>query len=400
MKFITLISLAGLSLMLGAQPLCATGWKPTITATPKKKEPQKAIQKTAAKKKPVAKSAPASPAKTAKAPAPAPTPIVLNPQQTQVALPPPVAKPRPAARTTSAVGVDHSGQNLNEAQVSRNRALSFMKLKNYAKARGAAQAYTELAPQDPEAWLMLGVILQKSNDPLGAKEAYERHLALQPSSARAGAIRQRVAELAIIERQDEIDQALLKRYRYNGDNWGLFFAYSPVFTPDSVTELTSDALQSFSLGFRVDQAFYMGLRYAKGSVGRTQVPSGGFETGGDYMLLEPFFEPTISYNKPYKKLSIVQVYSPVHVGVPYNRVSLAGKSYSNWGVSIGTGLGLRFYTTTFLVIETTGMYHFGFPLSGIRENGVDPPLRTTSGASIQGRMSGLDVRVMLTFLFF
>ena len=113
-------------------------------------------------------------------------------------------------------------------------------------------------------------------------------------------------------------------------------------------------------------------------------------------LMSMGVEFKITLNEPFEKFHGFQFFIPLNFAAYTNWVSAPAQLFTNFGISGGTGAGVRFYTGSFLVIDTTFVYHLALPFNNIEYLGS--PALNAAGAPIKGNTSGPELRLSLTFL--
>jgi tetratricopeptide (TPR) repeat protein len=294
---------------------------------------------------------------------------------------------------------------MQEAEVAKKRALMYYKSEDWEKAREAAKSATQLAQQDPEAFLLLGACEQKLENYVGAIEAFKVYLRVAPNGNKAPQVRQRITELELREKTRKGNIEVGIPDRFSGKGAGAFIGIDPVHRPRlrDLDDLTSDMGMSFTGGFEIDDMMSIGLRYGRGSTGPLTVrDASGLPVSvasADHQMFELFFLPRINLNRPYKDLGWFQLYIPLYFGLPYNRIVANGQTFWNLGATAGTGFGVRLYTTTLIAFDATGFYHFGFSFWDLRESSGAPSVQNFQGNNVRALTTGFDLRFSLTFFF-
>ena len=306
-----------------------------------------------------------------------------------------------------------------EIHLTKSKKLAAQKL--WQEARDEAAAATVLDPANADAWLVLGTSEQRLDHEEEAIQAFRAYLDRKPPEDKAAAVRARVAELELgrDQRQKAAEEA--SRAQYGTSTPGFGFGYSPVLD----VKLRSDAealKSSISSSFDVQFGpgwFALGFRYGSGTTPsliahnettstttKVMTVTDTLVTDAPHKFYEMYLSSAIPLNEPYGKLGLFQVFVPIVLGLPWNTVSAAGKSYSNMGLDLATGLGVRLYTKSFFSANLTGLYHFVSVASGLSSKDQKNTtaasyvnvLQTAHKANLRTEFAGFELRLGVTIL--
>lgn len=281
----------------------------------------------------------------------------------------------------------------NEPDVARKRAMMYYKRAEWQKAQEAAKSATVLAPEDHEAWLLLGSCEQRLENYDAAIDAFERYLELVPNNPKAPQVTQRIEELKLRDRTKAKTTHHGVPDAYSGKGSGFFIGGSPLFLPQTrnTTELASTMGWAAHLGFEVSDTASLGFRYAMGKEGLSGA-------AGNHQIFELFINPRIIFNRPYRDLGLFQLYLPLFFSFPYTMLNISGVTYSNFAANIGGGFGIRIYTKSLIAFDIIPAYHFGIPFSPLKSTSAGTAT-TAAGRELKGQTTGFDLRLQAVLFF-
>ncbi len=170
-------------------------------------------------------------------------------------------------------------------------------------------------------------------------------------------------------------------------------AFSP--RTASSKDLGSNINRFYFVGVRLSPAYLVGIRYGRGSVTLITSPDGIVTPVSDYQLGELFSERCFFLFRPDP---VLLFYLPVHLGLPINVVNDGTANYWNMGVSAGSGLGMRLFTGSPLIVDMKAQYHFALPFWDIRHSSDSGSIKNESGRNVAGSVTGFELSISATLV--
>ena len=189
--------------------------------------------------------------------------------------------------------------------------------------------------------------------------------------------------------------------RYGTETQGAVFGFSPLFHPRVANseELGHGASSSLLLGYRIRDSLDLQFRYQGGTIPSLLLSDSTSVANVKAKLFSFGFEFNIPLNDPFDGWKGFQFYVPLNFAAFSNWVSIPSKLFLNFGVSGGSGAGVRYYTGTFVVIDAVFVYHFSVPFTDIDQAGsLEKPVNA-AGNPIKGSTAGPELWFSVTLLF-
>ncbi len=272
--------------------------------------------------------------------------------------------------------------------------------RKWPEARSEAAAAAKANPADSKAWFMLGVAEERTENLDESAAAYQKYLALNPDPKVAAAVQAKMPELKQRARKKTED-------KYNNQSWGFFVGYSPVAKSTMAEQLDSDVKTSMDIGFNFG-GFLMGYRRATGTVPAFKAPQKSLTTGtvpyttltgGKQSTGELYVAGLIPLIEPYGKWGAAQLGLPLFFGVYSQTIRADSRVFGNIAYDVATGLSVKWFTRSPFTVELSGVYHLAIPFWGVRESSDSKTIRNSNNEDIQGRNSGLEMRIGIGLLF-
>ncbi len=280
------------------------------------------------------------------------------------------------------------------------KAYELAKQKKWPEARTEAVNATKSNPNDGKAWFMLGLVEERTENLSESAAAYKKYLAMNPDPKVAATISAKVPDLE--KRARKKSEA-----KYNNDTWGLFLGYSPSVQSTMADQLDSDFKTTMDIGMNFG-SFIMGYRRGYATIPKFKAPPIGVTTGtlvyttitdGKQSFGELYVAGLIPMIPPYDKWGGAQLGLPLFFGMYSQNIKAGDRNFGNIAYDLATGLSVKWFTRSPFTVELAGLYHLAIPFWGVRESSGSKTIRSMKDEDIQGRNSGLELRIGIGLLF-
>lgn len=291
--------------------------------------------------------------------------------------------------------------NPAEAEVARKKAKTYAGEKDWKSARDEAERATWLDPQNADGWLILGTAEQRLDHPAAARDAFRKYLTFSPPEEKSAAVKTRLAQAEVAADQSERTEREAKQVKYGTDAQGFLLGFAPLYKPRIAgsEELNRRSSTALLLGYRMNQASQFLLRYQDGTIPNfsSSAPTTSVDAGVKLVAFE--WEYGFVLNEPFEKFNGFQFFVPLSVQLFTNWVNGTPNVYMNFGFSFGTGVGVRYYTRSPVILDAVFVYHVAAPLADMESQSANDKALSPSGTPVKGDATGPEFRLTATIVW-
>jgi len=182
---------------------------------------------------------------------------------------------------------------------------------------------------------------------------------------------------------------------------GLLLGFAPFYKTkiSGVDELNHGASTAWLIGLRLSESKTLMLRYQGGTVPLLKSSAGTTTTNASATLASIEFEYGVVLNDPFESFAGFQFFLPVNLRAYTNWASGNPNVYMNFGLGVGMGAGVRYYTKGPFLFDLTFLYHLGLSLGDMEWPGSNDKALNPAGGPVKGSATGAEIRLSATWLF-